>query len=145
MFRSSTFVSHARVLLMEDWPRCSKIYFSQMYQNFWQWPTHIFIKNRTLYSFSFFSVRKVRIDSGFNKWWTREIDLFQKSHNATASHVTMHHFVSEMCSCVHISVTNAALWDICLILWGICKMGLFVPRYAITRCYIRALHDTIGI
>ena len=48
------------------------------------------------------------------------IDLLQKSHNAPVPYPTMHHFVTEMCTCVHISVTNwcivgyllDALWDL---------------------------------
>ena len=34
------------------------------------------------------------------------IDLLLKSHNASNSYPTMHHFVTEMCTCVHISVTK---------------------------------------
>ena len=48
------------------------------------------------------------------------IDPAHKSHNAPASYPTMHHFVAEMCTCVHISVTkwctlgylSDALWDL---------------------------------
>ena len=44
---------------------------------------------------------------------------FHKSHNASDKYPTMHHFVTEMCTCVHISVTKwcivgygtGALWD----------------------------------
>ena len=47
------------------------------------------------------------------------IDVIHKSHNAQALNPTMHHFVTEMCTCVHISVTkwcivgklSNALWD----------------------------------
>ena len=49
------------------------------------------------------------------------INLFQKSHNAPVLYPTMPHFVTEMCTCVHISVTKwcivgylpDALWDLC--------------------------------
>ena len=49
-----------------------------------------------------------------------EIDLLHKSHNALLPCPTMHHFVTEMCTCVHISVTKwctvgylpDALWDL---------------------------------
>ena len=34
------------------------------------------------------------------------IDLSYKSHNAPVLYPTMHHFVTEMCTCVHISVTK---------------------------------------
>ena len=27
----------------------------------------------------------------------------------------MHHFVTEMCTCVHISLQNDALWDMCIV------------------------------
>ena len=35
-----------------------------------------------------------------------EIDLLHKSHNAPVPYSTMQHFVTEMCRCVHISVTK---------------------------------------
>ena len=48
------------------------------------------------------------------------IDLLQKSHNTPVLYPTMHHFVTEMCTCVHISVTkwcilgylSRALWNL---------------------------------
>ena len=48
------------------------------------------------------------------------IDRLHKSHNASVLYPTMHHFVTEMCTCVHISVTkrcmmgylSSALWDL---------------------------------
>ena len=48
------------------------------------------------------------------------IDLIHKSHNAHVPHPTMHHFVTEMCPCVHFSVAKwcivghlfNALWDL---------------------------------
>ena len=51
-----------------------------------------------------------------------EIETSHKSHNASDKHSTMDHFVTEMCTYVHISVTKwcivgyrtGALWD----LWG---------------------------
>ena len=60
-------------------------------------------------------------------WWTSyarsssdTIDPSHKSHHASDKYPTMHHFVSEMCTCVHISVTKwcivgygtGALWDL---------------------------------
>ena len=48
------------------------------------------------------------------------IDLLHKSHNTPVLDPTMHHFVTEMCTCVHISVTK---W--CIVgylsnaLWGL--------------------------
>ena len=46
-------------------------------------------------------------------------DQSHKSHNALDKYPTMHHFVTEMCTHVHISVINVALWDICLMYCGI--------------------------
>ena len=53
---------------------------------------------------------------------------FNKSHNAPVSCLTMHHFVTEMCTHVHISVTQwcivrhetGALWDLCNISVDFC-------------------------
>ena len=47
------------------------------------------------------------------------LDLLHKSHSAPVSYPTMHRFVEEMCTCVHISLTKwcivgyytAALWN----------------------------------
>ena len=47
-------------------------------------------------------------------------NLFHKSHDAQMSYPTMHHFVTEICTCVHISVTKWCivgylaniLWDV---------------------------------
>ena len=51
--------------------------------------------------------------------WCKTINLSHKSHNALVLYPTMHHFVTEMCTCVHISVTkwgivgylSDGLWD----------------------------------
>ena len=48
------------------------------------------------------------------------IDLIRKSHNAPIPYLIIHQFVTEMCTCVHISVTKwcivvhlfNALWDL---------------------------------
>ena len=55
---------------------------------------------------------------------TEWIDQYHISHNAPVPYPTMHHFVTEMCTCVHnapfcnrdvhFSVKNGTLWDICL-------------------------------
>ena len=49
--------------------------------------------------------------------------LLHKSHNAPVPYPTMHHFVKEMCTSVHISVTKS--WCIlgCLVHYGICEMS----------------------
>ena len=49
------------------------------------------------------------------------IDRSHKSHNVCGEYPTMHHFVTEMCTQVHISVAKwcivgygtGALWDLC--------------------------------
>ena len=59
-------------------------------------------------------------------------DLSHNSHNASNKYPTMHHFVTEMCTHVHISVTKwciveygtDALWDMGLVNCGICATGL---------------------
>ena len=47
------------------------------------------------------------------KWWLgtalnpfKPTELWHTSHNAPVPNPTMHHFVTEMCTCVHISVTK---------------------------------------
>ena len=60
------------------------------------------------------------------------IDPSHKSHNASNKYPTMHHFVTEMCTHVHIVVTKwcivghgiGALWDMGLVHCGICATGL---------------------
>ena len=39
-------------------------------------------------------------------WSCSAIDLLHKSHSAPGPYPTMHYFVTEMCTCVHISATN---------------------------------------
>ena len=53
------------------------------------------------------------------------IDPSQKSHNASYNYPTMHHFVTDMCTHVHISVTKCSLWDMAQMHFWICEMGLF--------------------
>ena len=62
------------------------------------------------------------------------IILLQKFHDASIPYPTMHHFVTEICTCVHISVTtemctfllqNGTVWVICVMHYGVCEMGLF--------------------
>ena len=58
----------------------------------------------------------------FQRGTSRAVELLYKSHNTPVPYPTMQHFVTEMCSCVHRSVTkwrfvgylSDALWD----LWG---------------------------
>ena len=55
-----------------------------------------------------------------NASWDLAIDLLHKSHNAPVPYPTMHHFVTETCTHVHLSVTkwcivgylSGALWDL---------------------------------
>ena len=62
-------------------------------------------------------------------WYFLLIDL---SHNALIQYSTMHHFVTEMCTFVHISVQTGALWDFCLVDYGICEMGLFTWQHRVS-------------
>ena len=58
--------------------------------------------------------------------WTNAvlIDLLRKPHNAPVPYSTMHHFVTEMCTCVHISVTKwcivGYLYNVLWELWDGC-------------------------
>ena len=74
------------------------------------------------------------------------IDLLHKSHNALVSYPTIYHFVTEMCTYVHISVTkwcivvylSDALWD----LWDWSIGGNKIkPRY-IFLCSHTALNTS---
>ena len=44
----------------------------------------------------------------YSQFWSSLWRIYppHKSHNATVPYPTMHHFVTEMCTCVHISVTK---------------------------------------
>ena len=66
-----------------------------------------------------------------DNYYCISIDLLHKSHNAPIPNPTMHHVVTEVCTCVHISVTKWCivgflsdalwvLWDgsIQISLWG---------------------------
>ena len=65
----------------------------------------------------------------FSYWlFASHTHLLHKSHKAPIPYPTMQYFVTEMCTCVHISVKNGALWDICLLYCGICEMSGFNPR-----------------
>ena len=71
---------------------------------------------------------RIRVMSSHH--WAPIIDQSHKSHNAPVPYPTMHHFVTEMCTCLHISVTkwcNVGYWVIYLMHCGICEMGLFWP------------------
>ena len=73
------------------------------------------------------------VSSKHDRCATSTIDLLHKSNDAPVLYPTMHHFVTEMCTCVHISVTKwcimgylfTTLWDsrdcsntaLCAILW----------------------------
>ena len=88
-------------------------------------------------------------------------DLSCKSHNAPIIYPTMHHFVTEMCTCVHISVTkwcivgyiSDALWDLwddtslCLMLMSsthqIPVPYIYGIRICLSLCRQMALHLTI--
>ena len=48
-----------------------------------------------------------------------------KSHNAPVTYPTMHHFGTEMCTCMHISVTKQCIVGYFLMHCGICEIGLY--------------------
>ena len=50
--------------------------------------------------------------------------ILYKSHNAPVPYPIMHHFVTEMCTCVHISVTKWCIVGFCLTHCGVCEIGL---------------------
>ena len=68
----------------------------------------------------------------YNRYWlchiatNHTIDLLCKSQNAPVPYPTMHHFVTEMCTCLHISVTKWCIVRYCLMHCGICNMGLLL-------------------
>ena len=70
--------------------------------------------------------------------WLHSIDPLNKFHNVRIPYLTMYHFISEMCTCVHISGTKCgALWYVYLIHCGIWEMGLYihrVPRWIHSVC-----------
>ena len=47
------------------------------------------------------------------------IDQSYKSQHALDTYPTMHHYVTEMCTHVHISVTK-----LCIVIWDLCIMGI---------------------
>ena len=48
-----------------------------------------------------------------------KIDLLHKSHNAAVPYPTMYHFVTEVCTCIHIPLQNGALWDMPDTFWDL--------------------------
>ena len=52
------------------------------------------------------------------------INPVHKSHIALGKYSAMHHFVTEICTCVHIFATKWCILSICLIHCGICETGL---------------------
>ena len=81
------------------------------------------------------------------------IDLLHKYHNASVPYPTIHHFVTEMCTCVHISVTkwcivgnfSNELWD----LWdaSIAKGNDFhvstSPDYSYKNLHRNPFHENV--
>ena len=60
-------------------------------------------------------------------------DSSHKFHNAPILYPTTHHIITEMCTHVHISVINGALWDIWIRHCGICETGLLSRKYSHQR------------
>ena len=48
---------------------------------------------------------------------TYQIDKSNKSHNASDKYPTMHHFVTEMCTCAHFcyKIVHRGIWDCCIV------------------------------
>ena len=55
------------------------------------------------------------------------IYILLSNRKAYCTNPITHHFVTELCTHVHISVTNGALWYVCPMHCGICEMGLWEP------------------
>ena len=84
-----------------------------------------FQKNRNYHiSWHLWYQSRVTNQDGISLHLESSIDLSHKSQNASVPYPTLQRFVTEMCTCVHISVTNGALWDICLMHSWICEMDL---------------------
>ena len=72
------------------------------------------------------------------------IDPSQKSHNTSDKYPTMYHFVTEICTHVHISVTK---W--CIVrygtgaLWDLCSQSIF--RTITQRCASNINHNELVI
>ena len=73
--------------------------------------------------------------------WTQglTIDPSHKSHNALGKYLTMHHFVTEMYTQVHICYNNVALWDV----WDWCIVG-FV-RWVYWATFVLLYISSIGV
>ena len=69
-------------------------------------------------------------------------DASHKTHNASGKYPTMCHFVTEMCTCVHFSVTKwcivwyetGALWDLCN-RSRVCRPGAIVGATIRVPCH----------
>ena len=66
-------------------------------------------------------------------WW------LHKSQNVPVPYPTMHHFVTGMCTCVHVSVTKRALGINWLLHCGICEMVLLSH---IEECAVSVIMNT---
>ena len=85
-----------------------------------------------------------------SKWTTSVaasvVEPSHKSHNAFNKYPTMHHFVTEICTYVHISATKIPLWDIRLVHCGIRATAKlqYIPRNMHTvfvlLCFVVVIH-----
>ena len=65
---------------------------------------------------------------------SHSIDLLHKYHNTPVPWPTIHHFVTEMCPCVHISVTKwCTVRQLCNAWWDLCD-GHIAPRIS-RKCF----------
>ena len=69
------------------------------------------------------------------------IDPDRKSHNASVPYPTMHDFVTHVCTFL---LQNGALWDICLMDYGICEMGLLYDCHSANEVTLKVLGGKIN-
>ena len=67
------------------------------------------------------------LDQPITKGWCQPIDPSHKAHNAS-DYPTMHHFVTEMCTHVHISVTKC-----CIMGYGTAKISSSMKAWAMSH------------
>ena len=77
------------------------------------------------------------------KWTETGVDLLHKSHNASVLNPIMHHFLTEMCTCTHISVTKWCIEGYIAGYLGNALWDLWDGSIAMDDCYIQPGNDKI--
>ena len=103
-------------------------------------------------------IRNMQLRRFANVWWIINtciyyvrIDPFHKSQNASMPYPTMQHFVTEMCTCVLISVKKWCIMGyLCDALWDLWdgSIEIFLWRYDVFGWFCRMIpwrNDFIGI